>query len=139
MAKLPKIRSCLITDFSQTAGDGKLNLIGFYGVAPQVAVQVPVIPTQINICAVMLCEKSDETGSAPLEAQVDGPIGILMKRTSIPEEVALVAGKSVFCAINLQGLPINEAGEYKISLFSDEQLHSVSTFQVSLKIDRPAN
>ncbi len=131
MPKLPVLRHCVIAEQIRPEPDGRSTIIGFYGIVPYVSIQVASVPVQVQLSAYLICEPPEEDGEFDINIEVSGPSGILLPRTVAKVSMA-DKSKTLSCALNLQGMPVKEAGMYTLTVFNGDQLHSSNSFDVKV-------
>lgn len=124
----PKITSCLICEIVRFEVHGKLSLLGFSGVSPDVKLIVPRLGVPVPLAFVIFGEDAFG-GSYNLKWTIVDNLGkyVLPPTATHP---ALPRRERLGLAIQAQAA-FPTAGEFRLQLFVEEKLHFEAPFQVT--------
>lgn len=122
--------ACIIAEQTREEPGGKSTILGFLGLSPSVVIAVRKMPALIQLSALLICKADAVGGLFDVDVMISGPEGVILNQTraTLPQ---VQPGKQIAFAFNFQGMPVALPGKYKISIFSDGDLHSEHFFSVS--------
>lgn len=133
----PAINECLVCEFVRAEEGGKLSLLGFFGIAPNVEISVQNLDLPIpNLAFVFL-------GAAYQPMSTDLPFEIQI-RVSDPQDglvfetppVSLTApspGNRTTVAASIGNVRVRAAGRYRVSLLVNGQPQTERTFDIRVR------
>jgi len=127
----PPIRFCLVCEVVRVEERGKVSLLGFYGVAPEVTIGLPHFQAPLAQLGFLLsCTPAQ--GTFNLSTRLTDDAGAVILETS-PASVSLNPPPGIlYMNLNLQmaGVHFPHAGTYRLALIVDGEEHFQTTFRV---------
>lgn len=119
MPRLPSLRAAIIAEYVRREGEGKLSILGFFGVGPSITIGLPSIPGDIPSLSILLsCDVVREGGTPDLHLTLIDPSGVsLVNDIQVQEVPPLEVGRNGAIIVGFQQLPVLRAGVYQFQLF----------------------
>ena len=128
MPKLPPLDVCLVAESIRPETQNKTTILGFMGTSPHVEITFPSLPAVVNLALMLLCGEVREAGDFQIEVEIANEHRIILPRTAVVGNHGVV-GPRAAGVLNFQGLPLESAGVYTVTVYSMGDLHSTQSFR----------
>jgi uncharacterized protein DUF6941 len=127
----PPIRHCLVCESVRVEERGKVTLLGFYGIAPDVIILLPNFQTPFAQLGFFLLGGQGQ-GNFNVSARLADEAGVVVLETPAAPVTINPPANEMYINLNIQliGVPFPRAGTYRFSLFVDGAEHFWATFQL---------
>jgi hypothetical protein len=128
----PAIRHCLICEGTRPEPFGKLSILGFYGVAPDVEIAIKDLRQPLQLGFVFVGSPGT-VGQYPIRFEIADEAGQVVVS---PPAVQAAVEQAKRMNLNVQLLAVlPRTGRYGVRLFVSDALHYETTFEVRLGRD----
>ncbi len=126
----PRLVACLLCEGLRPEAVGKTTILGFFGVLPQVTIQVVRLDQPLpQLSFVVQSDEPEAAGEANLRIVIYSPDGTELISLEYPK-VQWRHGKKMLVAFNIVPFPISGAGRYTVHFEIDGVRSYESAFSI---------
>ncbi len=130
----PAINECLVCEIVRGEQGGKLSLLGFFGIAPDVEIVIQNLDLPVaNLAFVFLGVAYQPTPTDPpfeISIRITDPQNVLVFESPPAPLSAPAPGNRTMVAASIGNLRVSTVGRYRVSLIVNGQRHTDKTFDI---------
>jgi hypothetical protein len=130
MAKL-KAQYCIVCEDARTETLGKLTLLGFFGLLPNVLIQVQELNKSIDRLLFLL-NLTGDAGKYSFTFEIVNPKGKVIHTINLAEMNIKGGDSKAIVAFVVTGLVFTSKGKYEVRLSNAKNQFYISTFTVAI-------
>ncbi len=137
----PKISHCLVCEMVRPEEGGKLTLLGFFGIPPDVQIQVPNLELPLSSLAFVFLGGSYQSHPADPPFQIslriaDSQGTVVVETPSAPLSIPPTGNKTTIAAA-VSNVRFTAVGRHRVSLLVNGQSARDETFDLAIRPSAP--
>ena len=123
------VLSCLLCENVHPEGNGKMSLLGFYGILPNVSIYIQYLDRPVAML-IFLFTFSEGIGEQSFSGRLTNESGLEIMKTPGDVKVLFQAGAQVSLGMGFQNVVFKKAGSYTVELINAGRAVHSATFKV---------
>ena len=127
MAPTPKVLACLIADAVRSETNGKLTLLGFCGITPNVTLGIKDINSPVQVAFIFSLERGNGRFALSCEISHERTSQVIVHTD--PQSIAITPKDAPYLVFQYVVM-IPATGTYRIRLLDGTRPHYTTTFEI---------